>query len=185
MSQYYLMAQLPSLDAVGENTPLPITQERFFELCERLLSKKETAILSELTLSPKIDFTAAGNALVDKWCEGERQLRVALANVRASKMNKTVDIAVSDISMQQMIAARAAADMSDPMAAELFLNRYRLDFLEELRPADTFCVSAVYYYGLKLMLLSRIRKFDAESGEREYKKIYNSIVNGEKQETEQ
>ena len=38
MAEYYLMSQLPSLDGVGENTPLPITEERFSELCHRFLS---------------------------------------------------------------------------------------------------------------------------------------------------
>ena len=30
MAAYYLVAQLPSLDGLGERAPLPITEERFF-----------------------------------------------------------------------------------------------------------------------------------------------------------
>ena len=37
MAEYYLIAQLPSLDGVGENMPVPITEERFLELCCRFL----------------------------------------------------------------------------------------------------------------------------------------------------
>ncbi len=33
MNQYYLIAQLPSLEIAGETTALPITEERFYELC--------------------------------------------------------------------------------------------------------------------------------------------------------
>ena len=40
MAEYYLISQLPSLDGLSENVPMPITEERFFELCERFLNKK-------------------------------------------------------------------------------------------------------------------------------------------------
>ena len=34
MNQYYLIAQLPSLEIASETTALPITEERFYELCK-------------------------------------------------------------------------------------------------------------------------------------------------------
>ena len=40
MAEYYLISQLPSLDGISENTPLPITEERFTELCNRFLGEK-------------------------------------------------------------------------------------------------------------------------------------------------
>ena len=40
MAEYYLISQLPSLDGISENTPLPIDEERFFELCGQHLGKK-------------------------------------------------------------------------------------------------------------------------------------------------
>ena len=40
MAEYYLISQLPSLDGIGENSPVPITEERFMELCEGSLKKK-------------------------------------------------------------------------------------------------------------------------------------------------
>ena len=40
MAEYYFMSQLPSLDGIGEQVPLPITEERFLELCHRFLGKK-------------------------------------------------------------------------------------------------------------------------------------------------
>ncbi len=182
MNQYYLIAQLPSLDAIGENTPLPITEERFNELCTRLMDKKAVSTLNSITLSPKRTEKNVGDKLVDAWIKGEQELRIALASARASRMNKEFDIGDSEIPPQLMQTARAAANMKDPMAAELFLNRYRLDFLETLRPADPFSQSMVYYYGLKLKLIARIRNFDTERGEENYRNIYNSIMHREKQE---
>ena len=69
-----------------------------------------------------------------------------------------------------------------PMEAEKFLNQYRMDFLESLRPMDTFCEDSVFYYGLKLKLMMRIRQFDEALGEAAYKEIYNSIMNGDRLE---
>ncbi len=183
MNQYYLIAQLPSLDALGENTPLPITEERFYELCNRLLGKKAAAALSEITLVPQRDGEPAANALVEAWNKGERDLRLALAEVRAKRLKKQAGESKGSYPAELLETVCAASEMSDPMEAELYLNRFRLDFLETLRPSDPFSQAAVYYYGIKLKLLSRIRGFDTESGEKQYRNIYNSIISGEGQET--
>ena len=68
------------------------------------------------------------------------------------------------------------------MVAVDMRNKYRLDFLETLRPMDSFSEDFVFYYGLKLRLLERIRKFDEESGETAYRNIYDSIMNGDRSE---
>ena len=81
-----------------------------------------------------------------------------------------------------MQAARTAIDIESPMEAEKFLNRYRLDFLETLRPLDSFSEEFVFYFGLKLKLLLRIRQFDAERGESAYRNIYNSIMSSDRSE---
>jgi hypothetical protein len=47
---------------------------------------------------------------------------------------------------------------------------------------DSFSEDFVFYYGLKLKLISRIRQFDSESGETAYKNIYSSIMSGERLE---
>ncbi|MEE1139001.1 MAG: DUF2764 family protein [Acutalibacteraceae bacterium] len=182
MAEYYLISQLPSLDGINENTPLPITSERFEELCLRFLGKKAQAEFLKLTLAPPKISEKSSSPLVEKWNEGERNLRLALAKLRAEKMNKHYDGEADGLSPVLLQAVRTAAENESPMEAEKFLNKYRLDFLETLRPADSFSQEFVFYYGLKLKLIERIRKFDAESGETAYRNIYNSIMNGEKTE---
>ncbi len=182
MSQYYLMAQLPSLDGVSDGAPLPITEERFGELCHRFLGKKSLAVLQELTLLPPRDGVPVGSPLVDGWNAGERQLRLALSVERGNKLKKTVDIGVQTLPAQLLQTARIAVETDDPLAAERFLNRHRLSFLESLRPLDAFSEDAVFYYALKLKLLLRLRQFDAGRGEAAYRNIYNSILDGEGQE---
>ena len=79
-------------------------------------------------------------------------------------------------------AASAAIEIENPMEAEKYLNSYRLEILETLRPMDSFSEDYIFYYGLKLKLLLRIRQFDANNGEKAYKNIYDSILNGDRLE---
>ncbi len=182
MSQYYLMAQLPSLDALAESTPLPINEERFSELCNRFLDQKMIKILSGLTLLPNKTRDKSGSALVDAWNNGERQLRFALSYVRAEKMGKETEHKGADFPSELLAAVRQASEDSDPLNAEKQLLKYRLDFLESIRPADIFSDEAVYYYGLRLKLISRMRTFDTSAGKAAYQTVYNSILHGETQE---
>lgn len=182
MAEYYLISQLPSLDGINENTPLPITSERFAELCERFLSKKAQGESKKLTLAPPKNPEKSSSSLVEKWNDGERNLRFALAELRADKMNKHFDTENKSFSSALLQAVRTALEIESPMEAEKFLNKYRLDFLETLRPTDSFSEEFVFYYGLKLKLIERIRRFDSESGECAYRNIYDSIMNGNRSE---
>jgi hypothetical protein len=161
---------------------MPITEERFFELCERFLSKKLQEQLKKLTLMPSRDYEKSESSLVEKWNEGERKLRLVLAKARADKMKKQFEISENSIPVELQQAVREAVEIENPMEAEKFLNKYRLEFLESLRPMDSFSEDFVFYYGLKLKLISRIKQFDLESGETAYKNIYNSIMSGERLE---
>ena len=179
MAEYYLISQLPSLDGLGENTPLPITEERFLELCGRFLGKKALNELENLTLIPSKDGEKTGSALVEAWNEGERNLRIALCKVRAEKMNKAFNLQNKNLSAELLKVANMALEMENPLQAENFLSNYRLAFLETLRPTDSFSEDYLFYYGLKLKLVLRLRQFDAKIGENTYKDIYNSILNGD------
>ena len=176
MAEYYLISQLPSLDGVSDNVPLPITEERFTELCRRFLSSKILHELESLSLAPSRCPQKSSYALVEKWNEGERTLRLALAKLRADKMGKSFESEVYSFPPNLLQAARAAVEFESPMEAEKFLNRFRLALLEELRPMDGFADEYIFYYGLRLKLLLRVRQFDTEAGEAAYRDIYNSIL---------
>lgn len=182
MAEYYLISQLPSLDGIGDGTPMPITEERFLELCSRFLGKKALCELENLTLLPPENAEKSTCHLIEAWNTGERNLRLALAKVRADKMNKPFDLQNRSLPFELFRIANAAVEIENPLEAENFLLRYRLGFLETLRPMDSFSEDFIFYYGLKLKLISRIRQFDANLGEATYKEIYNSILNGNKVE---
>ena len=185
MAEYYLISQLPSLDAVSDSAPLPITQERFDELCERHLGQKAISVLGELTLLPPREYETAGSGLVEAWNAAERGLRLALGKVRAERMKKSFDTQNVILTPEQLKAAAEATGQEDPMEAEKYLNRFRLAFLETLRPMDPFSLDYVFYYGLKLKLLQRMRSFDTAAGTAAYRNIYDSIIRGDRQEVTQ
>ncbi len=178
MSQYYLLSQLPALEPYDGKGQMPITEERFQENCSRFLGAKEMAILNSISLIPPKEEKPSGSRLVDAWNHAERQLRLALAMVRAGKMGKTYSAVNEGIPSDVMQVASTAVDQADPMSAEDYLNRYRMDILNRIRPEDSFSEEAVYCYALRLKLLERIRLFDADRGRKSYQKIYTSILNG-------
>lgn len=179
MAEYYLMSQLPSLDGIDGNTPLPITEKDFLEVCRRFLGKKELRELEKLTLLPQRESVKSSSPFVEAWNEGERNLRLALAKVRAERMKKTFDIGNEHLPAELLQVAHTAVEFESPLEAEKFLNDYRMKFLETLRPMDTFSKDSVFYYCLKLKLVSRLRNFDDEGGKTAYKNIYNSVLMGE------
>lgn len=182
MAEFYFVSQLPSLDGISENTPLPITYERFDELCTRFLGKKALEEIEHLTLIPPKTLTPSGSALIDSFNEAEQNLRFALGKVRAEKMKKPFDTENRLLPVDYIKEATTVIEMENPMEAEKHLNQFRLSLLESLRPMDNFSLDFIFYYGLKLKLILRIRQFDKEMGEKAYRNIYDSILNGDRLE---
>ncbi|MBR4874624.1 MAG: DUF2764 family protein [Clostridia bacterium] len=182
MAEYYLISQLPSLDAVSDGTPIPIGEERFLELCREHLSRKALKEIENLTILPPMNPEPTSSALLGAWYEGERNLRLALGKARAEKMNKSFDIGDASMPLDILKVAGDATETENPLEAEKILFAYRLAFLEKLRPMDAFSEDYLFYYGLKLKLISRMRKFDAELGGAAYRDIYDSILNGDRTE---
>lgn len=185
MAEYYFISQLPSLDGLNENAPLPISEERFAELCNRFLGKRLRDAVKKLTLSPPRNYKSSGYGLIDAWNESERKLRLALGKIRAEKIKKSFDTQNVVLPAEYIKTAITAAEIENPMEAEKYLNKIRLDLLEELRPQDSFSDDYILYYGLKLKLIMRIKQFDKKVGENSYRNIYNFILNGNRLEAKQ
>lgn len=178
-NQYYLVSQLPDISAAGEKSALPITEKYYRDLCSRFFDDKQKLILDKLSVdAPRLP-ESTGSDFLDKWYEFERALRFALAQIRAQKLKKDIGTIPVSITADIVQAARTAVGMDSPLSAEQFLYEFRLGILGKLQPLDYFSVDAVLAYGVRLMLLERIRKFDKEKGTESYHKIYDTIL-GEK-----
>ncbi len=185
MAEYYLISQLPSLDGLTDSMPVPITEEGFYDVCLRILGNKAKDELSKVSLVPPRSYESSGSNVINMWNWSENNLRLALGRVRADKLKKQFDSENRAFTADMMQLARTAVEMDSPLEAEKLLNRYRMDYLESLRPINTFSEDYIYYYCLKLKLLLRMRHFDAEKGKTAYKNIYNSIMSGERLEVTQ
>lgn len=173
---YYLVSQLPNISNVGEKSSLPVTEDSFKEICGRFLSEKEMAVITNLSLIPPRSEESTGSAFLDTWYEKERNLRLALAQIRSQKMKKELVTLPGSCTADIQQIARTAVGMDSPLSAEQFLYDWRIKLLDEIKPIDEFSVDAVYAYGIRLMLVARWRKFDLEKGVESYHKIYDSIL---------
>ena len=177
---YYLVAQLPAFVTNEDSAQkLPITSEYFKDLCSRFMSEKSAKRAKMLTLEPPLENTPTGSVFLDEWYDKERNLRLALAQLRALKMKKDAKDLPQTNDGDAVQAARTATGMDSPLSAEQFLNQYRLGVLDRIAPMDMFSADAVYSYGLKLMLTERMKKFSKDEGLASYHKIYDEIL-GEK-----
>ena len=178
-AQYYLIAQLPDISAVNEKAALPITEKYYRDLCSRFLSADEMNVLKKLSLVPPRKNEPTGSAFLDTWYDRERNLRYALAQIRAQKMKKDSDQIPGSCTADILQAARTAVGMDSPLSAEKYLYEYRMSVLNNIRPYDIFSIDAVYEYGIRLMLAQRMKEFSREKGTASYRRIYDSIL-GEK-----
>lgn len=173
---YFLVSQLPSLGNIGEKSAMPLSESSFIELCSRYMTESEKKVLSTLSLVPPRDTVDTGSEFLNTWYQKERDLRLALAQIRAQKMKKDAFTLPGSCTADIQQAARTAVGMDSPLSAEHFLYEYRLKLLDEITPIDIFSTDAVYAYGIRLMLVSRMKKFDSENGISSYHKIYDSIL---------
>lgn len=181
MAYYYLVSQLPNISFTETKTALPLSSNDFKELACRFISENEKQIVLSLSLVPPKESKSTDSVFLDNWYENERNLRFALAQIRAQKMKKDSVPLPAGIVADIISVARTAVGMDSPLTAEQFLYEYRLRMLDDLRPMDSFSIDAVYAYGLKLMLVERMRKFEVENGKISYHKIYDTILDGDKQ----
>ncbi len=179
MDYYYLVSQLPNISAAETKTALPLTGEQFRELASRFISEEEKCVLENLSLVPPMELVSTGSVFLDTWYEKERNLRCALAQIRAQKLKKDSIPLPPGCTADIVTAARTAVGMDSPLSAEQFLYEYRLRLLDDLRPLDAFSIDAVYAYGLRLILVERMRKFEVENGKTSYHKIYDTILSND------
>lgn len=176
MAYYYLVSQLPNISAAEGKSSLPLNGSSFKELCGRFLSEGEMSTLEGLSLVPPKEASPTGSVFLDTWYEKERYLRFTLAQIRAQRMKKEASVLPPGCTADILQAARTAVGMDSPLSAEQYLFEYRMKLLEEIKPLDGFSIDAVYAYGIKLLLVERMKKFDTENGKACYHKIYDKIL---------
>jgi hypothetical protein len=115
-------------------------------------------------------------ALVKRWREWERTLRLNIAQSRALKQKRELNVEVPKLPSDAVLAAKGAVAMDNPLEAEVFLDKTRWSFISDLQGMDTFSRNAMYAYLLKLLLMERRMAFNFNEGFTEYKALYTAIL---------
>ena len=174
---YYFISSLPHLN-YGDKPP--ISSEEFREQCYNFLSKQDAAFIKYCCYNAKLAVQTVertGSAFIDLLMLRERIASLTLANLRAAEYKRPP---VGDVPQDVPRAeanAKAVYAIDDPLEAELAMDRARWGVLDEMVGTNYFGVNTVFAYLLKLQLLERKRRFDAQKGAANYRELYNLILN--------
>jgi len=118
------------------------------------MSAKSAETARNLSLEPPLEVKPTGSVFLDAWYDKERNLRLALAQLRALKMKKETKNLPLPNDGDVVQAARTAVGMENPLGAEQFLNQYRLGVLDRMTPLDMFSADSVYNHGQYIYFLT-------------------------------
>jgi len=160
MNYYFFAASLPVL-ALDAPTPFPF--DVFKALCAEHLRGRDLKGLEELEEGVR----APRHPFVRAWHDIEGQLRNALAEERASRLQKDAQPYLRPREGFDPAVGRAAAEAfgkTNPLQREQMLDRFRWRQLEALAGFNPFSGSALLAYGVRLKLAERWNRMSEEQG---------------------
>ncbi|MBP7275829.1 MAG: DUF2764 family protein [Kiritimatiellae bacterium] len=156
----YLVASLPTL-TFGE--PPPWSPEDFLFRLDGVLGERERAQVAAILE----DRPVSGSAFADGWQARETQLRNAVARHRAAALN--VDVrgtqrphAGYDGYVAEMVTNSLAR--TPPLERAVELDRCRWHVAEDLARRDSFGISTVLAFAVKLRIAQRWAAMSDETG---------------------
>ena len=170
---YYLVASLPTLFF---NAPPLISHEAFLETCRAQMTPEDFAAIQKSTLDA--DAASHGdNPALKQWSLFNRQLKNEIAYFRAVKSGKNPAEFIRGERFgnpRMMDIIKQAARSENPLEAQIFLDRFRWDYLEELSTGQFFNLEFCILYGLKLQILEYYIKIKTSSKGRELFEEYKN-----------
>lgn len=170
---YYILSSLPYL--VFERAP-SLSIDELWSLSTPWLGSHEIVQLRmarvDIEDTPPERLT---NAALKRWYAFENTLRNELVKVRATNLHLEAGPYLRpdehyDGSAVKLV--RRALDDRSPLQVEVSLLKARWVFLSQEEVGHPFDLTALIIYGLKLQLLERRHRFDAEKGRRVLERIY-------------
>jgi len=160
MNYYYFVASLPPLALEGDP---PFSSEHFADLCAEHLSPRDLEALESLA-----DPTRPGNhAFVLQWRDAETQIRNTVARARALRLGKDAAGYLRPVTGLSVALEKRCSDamaLSNPLERERALDTLRWNLADELAGLETFSLSAVLAYGVKLYLVERWTAMNEDAG---------------------
>jgi hypothetical protein len=174
---YYFAATLPYIN-YGDKPP--ISSVDFREECYRVLTAEDAALTEYCCYDPQVAVKTVeptGSEFIDFFILRERILHLSLAFLRAGRLKRpSQEEPPHDVPRAEALA-RSAFEMTDPLEAAMFIDRARWGALDVELPINYSSVHNIFGYLLKLQLLERRGRFDAEKGIAEFHVCYDTILN--------
>ena len=162
---YYLLSSLPMLQPDGE---MPVTYEKFLQMCSESVKQPMYDLLRDLTVD------SSRGKLLSKWSRFYNALSEELAYQRCARLGRPVK-AGENRDPDMIKTVNDVMNEKNPLNAENMLLTLEMEKLDELLINHWFDESALIGYALKLRLLERRNVFDRESGKKEFGRILGSI----------
>jgi len=178
-SYYYFGATLPSLSWRGA---VPLGSEAFLERCAIHLSSRDLELVEAARPALPADGAfpppSRRSRLLAAYYRWELALRNELARLRAGRLGQPAEkhVRPGSVEWDGLRAAQAAFQAESPLEGELVIERERWNIVERLQVGHYFDVEALAAYGLKLRILERVARFEAERGKAAYGEVYDDIL---------
>lgn len=163
MLTVYLTCSLPTL---YYNQMAPITLSEFYEEASSQLSEKNFEKLKNTDLQNLNERSL--QARMNSFCELVKALKADVAEIRKVRSKGQLP--------NVHTLPKSFAD-KNPLEREKLLLKLQWDALTDLEFGETFSLTGVFIYKLKLQILERCTSFDAKKG----RLVLESIVNPAKE----
>ncbi len=176
---YYLRSTLPTL--LPAAAP-PFSFRGFLERCEGRMRDAEYRVLEAAgdleSADAEVDRRIRSSRVLASYRTWERALRNELARLRAHRLGKGPEkfLRPGDPEWEGIRTAQAAVQCEDPLEGELIIEREKWAYVERLEAGHHFDLEALAAYALKLRILERRARFEAERGEAAYRTAYHDIL---------
>ena len=166
-SRYYFLSSLPMLRFQDS---APMTWEAFMDEARGNVSGSDFRLLEAVAEGSDVS-----DGFLKAWNEMNRSLDDSINAQRRRNLNRGQErgVVFRELAVEQVTAAAIGA--KNPLEAELILMRYRYDWLEKEKGLDSFSEKALLSYALQLRILLRKDLFTAESGNSEYRRLFDDI----------
>lgn len=170
---YYTICSLPHLSFTA--SPPPLSSSAFLSTCGIELSRLDMSAMRSITLLPPADFSDSPPC-IESWYNGERQLRLELARLRAVRLGRPNFVSQGSVSPFFKKIARQVMAFESPWQAEELLDLSRWQILNELEAEYDSGLPRLAVYFLKLQLLERRARFNQQAGQKLRREIVNRIT---------
>lgn len=160
---YYLIASLPMLEF---RMKPPFSYAVFLSACSEWVSSTDMGIVRRANTAP-CENADDGSSILRGWKGFDIVLRNETARQRARRRGKDPGSYIREggYADSSVIAlAQWAVNQDSPLEAELALDRFRWEKLEELEKGHYFDIDFLIIYALKLQILKRWERIDSEGG---------------------